>query len=108
MTKTFIEYRILPEHRSAYSEWMKQVRADYPELEVYEGADQPGLFVELWNGLSREEYEVLKEVRLRLTTESDKEQMSGRKFDNNDWSRLHNWVSGGAVKIHIWLFEKVR
>jgi hypothetical protein len=108
MSVTFIEYQILPEHRSAYSEWMKQVRAAFPELEVYEGTDQPGLFVELWKGQSHEEYKQLKEARLNLHLESEEASQENGGFGKMDWKPLHNWATGGRGKIHIWHFGKVR
>ncbi|MFD0679058.1 MULTISPECIES: hypothetical protein [unclassified Paenibacillus] len=108
MSITFIEYQVLPEHRSAYSHWIKQVRANYPELEVYEGTDQPGLFVELWKGQSHEDFGKLKEARVNRSIKVENEQPEKGKFDKNDWNQLHNWTSGGAAKIHIWHFGKVR
>ncbi|TDF98649.1 hypothetical protein [Paenibacillus piri] len=107
MHKTFIEYQIFTEYKAVYSNWMERVRAAYPELELYEGADQPGLFVEVWSGLSRQEYELLKAVRLQ--SERPANESSDRlNFDNTDWLQLNQWVPGGAAKIHIWYFEKVR
>jgi hypothetical protein len=108
MAIAFIEYKVLPEHRAAYSEWMKRVRADYPDLETYEGADQPGLFVELWSGMSREKFERLKAARLRSAEEHEPGAGDDGEFDKIGWQQLHQWVPGGAAKLHIWLFEKVR
>jgi hypothetical protein len=108
MFKVFVEYQILPQHRSAYSRWIKNVMGIYPELELLEGADQPGLFVELWSGLTREDYDKLKKLRLgdmdhpitalkHLTCKEDVR-----------WRDMHGWVKGGAEKIQIWYFNKVR
>ncbi|NOU95768.1 hypothetical protein GC093_21450 [Paenibacillus sp. LMG 31456] len=108
MSITFIEYQVSPEHRAAYSDWMKRVRANYPELEVYEGTDQPGLFVELWNGQSHQDFCVLKEARVKQSSEQEKEQPNNGRFDKIDWNELHNWAIGGVAKIHIWHFGKVR
>ncbi|PZE21264.1 hypothetical protein CBW46_007790 [Paenibacillus xerothermodurans] len=105
MPIVFVEYQILPQHTPAYSEWLAEVRAKHAELEVYEGADQPGLFVEIWHGLSRDEYDRLKQERL---TEAAGSAGLGLPSASFSWRELHQWVSGGAQKIHIWYFEKVK
>jgi hypothetical protein len=108
MSKVFVEYHILPQHRSAYSLWIKNVISFCPKLELLEGVDQPGLFVELWVGLSREIYDQMKAIRL------DGSEPSLMGSDNSlyqeaiDWREMNNWVKGGAQKIHIWYFKKVR
>ncbi|ULL18398.1 hypothetical protein DVH26_30395 [Paenibacillus sp. H1-7] len=108
MSIAFVEYQILPNYRPDYSKWMDGVRANYPELVWLEGTDQPGLFVELWH-VSYEEYESLKKAR-QLTVNDENEQAlpASSKYSMTDWEQLGQWVKGGAAKIHIWHFGKVK
>jgi len=110
MSKIFVEYQILPQHRPAYSEWMMKVRAQSPSLELYEGSDQPGLFVEMWEAASVEEYLDMRTVRLQTETETDRESSSSFPWIwvAVDWSPLAEWIQGGKAKIHIWHFVKVK
>jgi hypothetical protein len=114
MSKVFVEYQILPQHRSAYSHWIKNVMGIHPELELLEGTDQPGLFVELWSGLSREAYEQMKEKRTHYQEQSlvecnNTEQLNRAQYmPCLHWRDMDNWVQGGVDKIHIWYFRIVR
>ncbi|WP_461480235.1 hypothetical protein [Paenibacillus sp. PvR052] len=78
---------------------MEGIKGQHPQLEVYEGSEQPNLFVEIWSGLSEEAYHSLKESRTGITAVEE---------NSNPW-RLHDeWVPGGRAKIHIWQFKKVK
>lgn len=107
MSKVFVEYQILPAYTSNYSDWMAEVRAQYVDLELYEGSDQPGLFVEIWNGLSKEQYLLLKQAR-REQEQEDGAASQNNPFKDTPWFRLDEWVKGGREKVHIWHFEKVK
>ncbi|MCS7464836.1 hypothetical protein N0M98_32660 [Paenibacillus doosanensis] len=107
MSKVFVEYQILPDYRPNYSKWLKDVRANYPEVEFYEGTDQPGVIVEIWSGMTEEEFRAMKQVRAR--SEQDAAALpEGGRFAVTAWSELEQWVKGGAAKVHIWQFEKVK
>jgi len=113
MSKAFVEYQILPNYRTAYSSWMAGVRAAFPELEWLEGTDQPGLFVEIWNDLSYEQFTQLKQARQLPEQESfTPDQLKTVSPDNPfaviDWTPLAQWVKGGGEKIHIWHFQKAK
>lgn len=77
----FAEYQIIGHQRQSYFQYLKQRSASDLDVEIYEGKQQPNLFVEVWKSAS------LDEVRALL--------MDGR---------LEAYVSGGAAKIHIWEF----
>lgn len=96
MSKVFVEYAINPEYRESFLIYMQQWQEREGRLEVLEGTDQPGLFVEIWNEVSREEYNVLKEERL---------QQGGRAAGNQ--AAWEKWVKGGLSKLHMWHFTPV-
>jgi hypothetical protein len=99
MCKVFVEYKVKPEYRETYLVWIKEMTRKDGRFTVYEGTEQPGLFVEMWDGLERDEYLKMKEQR--LTTASS-------EGENDDrWGRLTGWVEGGVSKIHMWHFTKV-
>lgn len=85
-----------------------EVRAQYDNLELYEGSDQPGLFVEIWNGLSKEQYIQLKQARGKQGLKEDETALNNNPFGNTEWYRLDEWIKGGSEKVHIWHFEKVK
>ncbi|WJH32223.1 hypothetical protein N6H14_17455 [Paenibacillus sp. CC-CFT747] len=93
MNKVFVEYRIDGEAREDYLQFMQSM-GEGARFELYEGSDQPNLFVELWSGLDKESYLRLKEERLNDET--------------GPWAKLNGMVSGGKDKVHIWHFQKVR
>lgn len=92
MDIALVEYRIREESRTAFKDWALAV---FPieEMELYEGADQPGLFVESWRGKAVDTFEEWKKER----------QDSSHPL----WSPLHAWIDGGAAKLHIWRFNRV-
>lgn len=99
MCIVFVEYKIEEGFRDSYLEWMEGIKRLHPQLEVYEGTDQSNLFVEIWSGLSEEEYRSLKELRTGNSKAVE---------DSNPWSPQDEWVPGGRAKIHIWQFKKVK
>lgn len=92
MSIVLMEYKILPEHRTAYLDWMTSKQKAYPELEWYEGTDQPGLFVEGWPNCSYERFQAFKAER--------------KDPGHPEWGKLHEYVPEG--KIHIWHFQSVQ
>ncbi|OPH60392.1 hypothetical protein BC351_18015 [Paenibacillus ferrarius] len=94
MSKVFVEYAIKPEYREPFLIYMQQWQHREGRLELLEGTDQKGLYVEIWNGVSYEEYTHLKQVRLQ-----------GKQGDlQPDWEA---WVEGGLRKLHMWHFAAV-
>ncbi|MEK3882880.1 hypothetical protein [Paenibacillus sp. PL2-23] len=93
MYMCFAEYRIMPEYRESFLAVSERLVAEEQgRVRLYEGTDQPGLFVEVWEAPSEEEAERVKEERL-----------SGR----SSWSELLPFISGGAAKLHVWTFRPV-
>ncbi len=94
MVKVFMEYKIIEEHRENYLQAMKKVAESMKEQQVshfqyFEGADQPLLFVEMFDVDSMDEYERLKAWRC------------------GEDSVISNWIQGGNGKIHMWAFKEI-
>lgn len=88
----FVEYKVFPEKREAYLQWIEPLAGNESGLELYEGSDQPDLFVELWRGFDEEAYRAFKKSRLEAS--------------DSPWAELEQYVAGGAAKIHIWHFRR--
>jgi len=93
MSVVFVEYRVAEEHRHAYMRLMEEAKRR-GGFEFYEGAEQPGLFVEIWPDMSAAAYEEMKRERLG--------EPSGL------WGDVQQMIVGGTDKTHIWRFEKVK
>jgi hypothetical protein len=85
----FAEYRIAEEHRERYLGLMAGLRASHPEMYLYEGTDQPGLFVEVWQARTKEEADGIRAMRLS---------------DDAAWAAVNRLASG---KVHAWVFGSV-
>jgi hypothetical protein len=92
MEKVFVEYAVVDGALDAYRAFMADKRSGGKRFEWYEGTDQPGLFVEVWPGMSYAEYAAFKRKR---TDPADP-----------DWGRLQEWVRGGLAKVHVWHFTE--
>lgn len=96
--RVFIEYKIQKKHYETYlngiSDLKKELAKRHAEhIQVYEGADQPYLFVEAFDVKRMEDYEKLKDERLNE--------------EHEIWKRLHRFIEGGTGKLHIWAFMEV-
>jgi hypothetical protein len=89
MAKIFVEYKILESKRAQYLAFMQEMLKKQPELEWFEGTDQAGLFIEIWNNMNYEAYCIFKEERL---------------YSECIWRRVDPFVCGGKEKIHLWHF----
>jgi hypothetical protein len=89
MFRCFAEYRIAEENRERYFELMASLRPSHPEMYLYEGTDQPGLFVEVWEAATREEADGIREMRLSA---------------GSPWSAVSRLASG---QVHAWVFRSV-
>jgi hypothetical protein len=92
MSIVFVEYSILEDARRHYLDFMEAQRKKHPNLEWFEGTDQPNLFVELWREMSYEDYERMKRIRLDST--------------DGEWGSLGAWIKGGRTKLHLWHFSR--
>jgi len=89
----FVEYRISAQYEQHYRNWMDDKRKTMPAgFMLYEGTDQPLLFVEVWEGEDAEAAGKLKEERCS---------------ERSSWSTIAPWVEGGASKVHAWTFVPV-
>ncbi|WP_141500180.1 hypothetical protein [Paenibacillus luteus] len=86
----FAEYRIVPQRREQYLAYTSELLKGVSNLYLYEGTDQPGLFVEVWNAATFEEAEQIKKERCG---------------ERSSWFRISEWIVGGAAKMHIWTFK---
>jgi hypothetical protein len=97
--KIFIEFFILPDRRDEFLSLIPKIR-DYQQIqwgvkdyEIYEGTDQPNLFVEEFYIEGEDDYLKIKEERVL-----EKELL---------WSDMNACVKGGGQKVHIWAFKNV-
>ncbi|MEB3100330.1 hypothetical protein [Ferviditalea candida] len=93
MNKAFVEYRIQPEYRNDYFSFIRARLEQHSNMEAYEGADQPGLFVEVWDGLTEEQFRELQTVR---------------RDPYSSWGELDRFMAGGLQKLNIWLFSPIQ
>ncbi|MBB3108454.1 hypothetical protein FHS18_000482 [Paenibacillus phyllosphaerae] len=92
MAVCFVEYRIAEEHEEAYLEWIAQQQAADPRFLLYEGTDQPLLFVEVWQATDVQAAEAIKKERCD---------------ERSSWRLLSEWIPGGPAKLHAWTFRPV-
>jgi hypothetical protein len=92
MPVCFVEYRISDLHERSYREWIAAKLADPGGFKLYEGTDQPLLFVEVWEAESVEAAEAIKKERCS---------------ERSSWLEMAEWVQGGSAKIHAWTFRPV-
>lgn len=89
----FAEYKIMPEYVEMYRDKVGELRKQETRpFQLYEGTDQPGLFVEIWHADSYEEAERVKGERME---------------ERSPWSALSQWIPGGPAKLHVWTFKPV-
>jgi len=89
----FAEYKIQPDYRDDYLLEVDKLRLQEEELvHVYEGTDQPSLFVEVWS--CRDEVHALRVKEERLS-------------ERSPWFALSSWIAGGPAKLHVWTFKPV-
>jgi hypothetical protein len=97
MSLGFAEYPIHSDYRDHYMKWVGEMTRRYAQLQVYEGTDQPNLFVESWEGMSHEDFTKMKQFRQEGLGEGDA-----------DLRQVSQWLAEGKVKINMWHFQKVK
>ncbi|WNR45598.1 hypothetical protein [Paenibacillus roseipurpureus] len=95
MSKVFVEYAIIPEFRDSFLIYMQQLLQREGRLELLEGTDQEGLFVEIWHEITYEDYVKIKQERLQENADNG----------GGNWEQ---WVKGGKAKLHMWHFSSVK
>ncbi|MGO4183868.1 hypothetical protein AB4Z45_06185 [Paenibacillus sp. MCAF9] len=86
----FAEYRVSPEFRAQYLDYTASLLKEGHDVQLYEGTDQPGLFVEVWNAATCEQAEQIKKERCN---------------ERSSWMHISSFIVGGAAKMHIWTFK---
>lgn len=94
MSKIFVEYAIKSEFRASFLIYMQGLLQREGRLELLEGTDQEGLYVEIWQDVTYEDYLQMKQERLN----------EGVASGGGDWDQ---WIKGGIQKLHIWHFSAV-
>jgi len=87
----FVEYRIEPEFEREYRAWIRGRQAEEGFL-LYEGTDQPGLFVEIWEAADKAGAEAIKKERCD---------------ERSSWTVMRDWLPRGK-QPHAWVFRRVR
>lgn len=88
----FVEYRIERAAEDRYRAWIARRQEEVGPFKLYEGTDQPLLFVEVWEAGDEKEAERVKEERCG---------------ERSSWRDMAEWVPGGSAKIHAWTFKPV-
>ncbi|QGQ94818.1 hypothetical protein EHS13_07965 [Paenibacillus psychroresistens] len=91
MCKVFVEYTIDQENRLTYLYYMQKI-IKQTGLELFEGTDQPGLFIEIWSDVNYTDYESMKIERLN-------------PIKGSVWESFEDMILGGLSKLHIWHFS---
>lgn len=96
--KVFIEYKVIPEKREQYLKLAEKIAAQYHDFQIqsfsiYEGIEQPNLFVEDFIISGYEFFNCLRNERLQ-------EQLPF-------WQDLHSCIYGSVSKVNIFVFEEI-
>ncbi|WP_195575738.1 hypothetical protein [Paenibacillus sp. 1001270B_150601_E10] len=86
----FVEYRIDPSRREEYLQLVQAKLASYSNVVLYEGTDQPNVFVEQYMNTTEEQYLEMKRIR---------------HSEESDWDLITDCIPGGRAKLHIWEFK---
>ncbi|VEF46760.1 Uncharacterised protein [Bacillus freudenreichii] len=96
MLKVYIEYKVISEKREAYLSLIKQAyKNDENTIDkffLYEGVEQPNLFVEDIILLNSNKFNEFKKGRLQET---------------GFWGDVHSCVEGGISKVRVYAFKNV-
>ncbi|CAM4318419.1 hypothetical protein FHS16_000787 [Paenibacillus endophyticus] len=88
----FAEYRIAEESRLPFLELTNKLLQHEKDMYLYEGTDQPNLFVEVWHAATSAEAEQIKKERCS---------------ERSSWSQVSSYIVGGQAKLHVWTFKSV-
>ncbi|MBO8173377.1 MAG: MFS transporter [Bacillaceae bacterium] len=94
MIRVFVEYKIKQEKRQEYLGLIAQMKRELAKqgarhFELYEGTDQPDLFVEMFDVDTEAAYRQIKQSREAHPV-------------------LDHCVEGGKNKINIWAFRQIK
>lgn len=88
----FVEYEVKSSQRTNYLKLIGKVKQKHPSLQVYEGTDQPGLFLEIWGDMDEAQYEKWRENRFASSLAL--------------WASIHACIEGGVSKVREWRFTQ--
>lgn len=88
----FVEYHIEERFVASYREWIAKKLEATSGVKLYEGTDQPHLFVEVWEAKDEAAALAIKEERCS---------------QRSSWCHMADWVPGGSPKVHVWTFKPV-
>lgn len=100
--QVFVEYKVIEEKKDEYLRKIRDLelvmnKIGAKDFQVFEGADQPHLFVEMFQVAKMESYYKLKRKRCQEEAE-----------EGVFWQAINNCVEGGKEKIHMWAFLPVK
>ena len=92
----FIEYKVKEADVKKYETVMKEVVKKLPEfsaekIEWFVAADQPFLYVEMFQVPTLAHYQALKKLR--------------RSIEHPVFGQLDNYIEGGLEKLNCWAFQ---
>lgn len=98
--QVFVEYKVLEEKKEEYLRKVKDLeivlhKIGAVDFKVYEGADQPNLFVEMFQVPEMSNYQKLKRKRVLEDAQ-----------EGVFWQAINNCVEGGKDKINMWAFVR--
>ncbi|MFC4775552.1 hypothetical protein ACFO9Q_01990 [Paenibacillus sp. GCM10023252] len=86
------EYKIAQEYREKYLHYVEGLLRGEKAVQVYEGTNQPNLFVEVWHAATEAEALQVQEERCG---------------ERSSWSAITAWIPGGVSKLHVWTFRRI-
>ncbi|MBN6187896.1 MFS transporter [Aneurinibacillus sp. BA2021] len=99
--QVFAEYKIQAEKRQDYlrkiddiAMAMQQIGVD--DFIVYEGVDQPGLFVEMFHVPTMDAYRKIKRKRCE-----------DKAAPGVFWQSINDCLEGGTDRLHMWAFAPI-
>lgn len=98
--QVFVEYKVLEDKKEEYLRKIKDIeyalhKIGAIDFKLFEGADQPNLFVETFQVPAMVNYEKLKRKRVLEDAQ-----------EGVFWQSINDCVEGGKEKIHMWAFVR--
>ena len=97
MATLFVEYRLKPEHQEEHLQAVRALMRANANLQVLESADEPGLYVELWQSPDS----------TRLNHGSPRLNHSSTGLARARTEQLAPVAEGGAARVRCWTFNNI-
>jgi hypothetical protein len=93
------EYKVDKEQRETYLNLIHELKDQLhhfgaEHITIYEGTDQPDLFVEEFVVANMDVYTEIKDIR--------------KNEQSVFWQKFNGCISGGKDKVHMWAFKKLK